>query len=117
MNVKRSKPHDPLRHLLHPCRHRHPGLVDAGEREVSAVSAYHRAERTRELTPRHREVIQAMAEGLSNKAIADRYGLSLHTVKTHVCTIMDRLEQHDRLSIVLRAIELGLIAGPRGIDG
>lgn len=51
------------------------------------------------LTPRELEVIALIAESLSNKAIGGRLGISIHTVKSHVRNIMDKLELHTRLKV------------------
>lgn len=62
-----------------------------------------------ELTPRERGVLQLLAEGLSNKAIAERLGISEHTVKFHVNAILGKLGAQSRTEAVTRAARLGLI--------
>jgi len=57
------------------------------------------------MTPREREVINCIAEGMSNKAIAGGLGVSPHTVKSHVRNIMEKLELHTRLQIAAYAHE------------
>lgn len=57
------------------------------------------------LTPREREVINLIAEGLSNKGIAGRLRISPHTVKSHVRNIMEKLTLHTRLQIAAYAHE------------
>lgn len=51
------------------------------------------------MTPREREVINLIAEGLSNKEIARRLHIATHTVKSHVRNIMEKLMLHTRLQI------------------
>jgi len=51
------------------------------------------------LTPREREVIDLISEGLSNKEIAQRLGIAAHTVKSHVRNVMEKLALHTRLQI------------------
>jgi len=51
------------------------------------------------MTPREREVINLIAEGLGNKQIAVRLHIATHTVKSHVRNIMDKLTLHTRLQI------------------
>jgi DNA-binding NarL/FixJ family response regulator len=51
------------------------------------------------MTPREREVVALIAEGLSNKAIGKRLYISTHTVKSHVRNIMEKLTLHTRLQI------------------
>jgi DNA-binding NarL/FixJ family response regulator len=62
-----------------------------------------------ELTPRELDVLQLLAEGLSNKEIARRLDLSEHTVKFHVDSILGKLGAHSRTEAVTRAARLGLI--------
>jgi DNA-binding NarL/FixJ family response regulator len=62
-----------------------------------------------ELTPRELEVLQLLAEGLPNKAIARRLGISDHTVKFHVNAILGKLGAQSRTEAVVRATRLGLI--------
>jgi DNA-binding NarL/FixJ family response regulator len=51
------------------------------------------------MTPREREVVNLIAEGLSNKEIAKRLHVATHTVKSHVRNIMEKLTLHTRLQI------------------
>ncbi len=62
-----------------------------------------------ELTPRELEVLRLMAEGLPNKAIALRLGISEHTVKFHVNAILGKLGAASRTEAVVHATRLGLI--------
>ena len=64
---------------------------------------------TEELTPREMEVLQLVAEGLPNKQIATRLGISDHTVKFHVDAILGKLGAHSRTEAVTRAARLGLL--------
>jgi two-component system, NarL family, nitrate/nitrite response regulator NarL len=62
-----------------------------------------------ELTPRELEVLQLLAEGLSNKAIAGRLEISEHTAKYHVNAILAKLTSQTRTEAVARAARLGLV--------
>ncbi|MEW5959239.1 MAG: response regulator transcription factor [Chloroflexota bacterium] len=62
-----------------------------------------------DLTPREREVLHLLAEGLANKAIARRLGISEHTVKFHVNAILGKLGAQSRTEAVVRATRLGLL--------
>ena len=62
-----------------------------------------------DLTPRELEVVQLLAEGLPNKAIAKRLGVSDHTIKFHVNAILGKLGAQSRTEAVVRATRLGLI--------
>jgi len=55
------------------------------------------------MTPREREVINLIAEGLGNKEIAARINVATHTVKSHVRNIMEKLTLHTRLQIAAYA--------------
>ena len=61
------------------------------------------------LTPREIEVLELLAEGLPNKAIAARLGISDQTVKFHVSSICSKLPAANRTEAVRRAIRRGLI--------
>jgi DNA-binding NarL/FixJ family response regulator len=61
------------------------------------------------LTARERDVLAAMADGASNKAIARRLGISFHTVKFHVAAILAKLDADSRTEAVTRAAQLGLV--------
>ena len=62
-----------------------------------------------QLTPRESEALRLLAEGLPNKAIADRLGISEHTVKFHVNSLMGKLGAQSRTEAVTRATRLGLL--------
>jgi two-component system nitrate/nitrite response regulator NarL len=62
------------------------------------------------LTPREREVLSHLAEGLSNKAIAARLGISEHTAKFHVNAILSKLGAESRAAAIVKAARLGLVA-------
>lgn len=62
-----------------------------------------------DLTPREAEVLQLMAEGLTNKAIAQQLDISSHTVKFHVTAIMSKLHAQSRTEAVVQATRQGLI--------
>ncbi|MEU4548334.1 response regulator transcription factor [Nonomuraea dietziae] len=61
------------------------------------------------LTEREREVMELVAQGLSNDEIAARLVLSPATVKTHVSRIMTKLDVRDRAQLVVLAYEAGVI--------
>jgi DNA-binding NarL/FixJ family response regulator len=61
-----------------------------------------------ELTEREREILDLMAQGLSNKVIANRLVLSLKTVQNHVSHIFSKLQVADRAEAIVRAREGGL---------
>jgi DNA-binding NarL/FixJ family response regulator len=67
------------------------------------------------LTSRQREVLQLLAEGMTNKAIASRLSLSIRTVESHRAELMERLGVHDMPNLVLIALRGGLIDDPQSV--
>lgn len=61
------------------------------------------------LTAREVEVLQLLSQGLSNKAVADRLGISEHTAKFHVNSILAKLGAQTRTEAVVQAVRLGLV--------
>jgi DNA-binding NarL/FixJ family response regulator len=53
------------------------------------------------MTVRERQVIESIADGLSNKEIADRLHIATHTVKSHVHNILEKLALHTRLEVAI----------------
>jgi DNA-binding NarL/FixJ family response regulator len=80
-----------------------PGSADAGEPLPVDTDA------KIVLTPRELEVLAAMADGASNKAIARRLGISFHTAKFHVAAILAKLDADSRTEAVTKAAHLGLV--------
>jgi DNA-binding CsgD family transcriptional regulator len=75
----------------------------------SAIAGAHRGDGETALTPREQEVVLLLAEGLSNKAIARRLGISVHTAKFHVGQLLDKLDATGRTDAVAHAARLGVI--------
>jgi DNA-binding CsgD family transcriptional regulator len=61
------------------------------------------------LTPRELEVLTLLAEGASNKVIARRLGISVHTAKFHVGQVLDKLDATGRTDAVAHAARQGVI--------
>jgi DNA-binding NarL/FixJ family response regulator len=74
-------------------------LAPEGERDIAEP-----------LTPREVQVLELLAEGLPNKAIAARLGVSDQTVKFHVAAISGKLGAANRTDAVRRAVRRGLIS-------
>ena len=76
---------------------------------ASATSEEGTAVGGEELTPRERQVLELLAEGLPNKAIATRLGISDQTVKFHVASIAAKLGATNRTDAVRLALRRGLL--------
>jgi DNA-binding NarL/FixJ family response regulator len=61
------------------------------------------------LTPREIEILTAIGDGLSNKAVARMLGISAHTVKFHLEAIFDKLDATTRAEAVAKGLRRGLI--------
>jgi len=61
------------------------------------------------LIPREFEVLVLLAEGASNKAIAAQLGISVHTVRFHVGSLLDKLDAVGRTDALTHAARLGII--------
>ncbi len=92
-----------------------PGLRLVGADETADVAVVPRAATVRPaeadtpLTPRELEVLALLAEGASNKAIARRLGISVHTAKFHVGSLIDKLDAVGRTDAVAHAARIGVI--------
>jgi DNA-binding CsgD family transcriptional regulator len=62
-----------------------------------------------ELTPRELEVLVLLAEGASNKQIARRLGISAHTAKYHVASLLEKLDAVSRTDAVAHAARIGVL--------
>lgn len=62
------------------------------------------------LTTREVDVLRLVAQGQTNRAIADHLGISVVTVKTHINRTMAKVGRHDRAQLVVLAFETGLVA-------
>jgi DNA-binding NarL/FixJ family response regulator len=83
-------------------------LAPRGRRTTYDVDAFDDAYEE-PLTRREIEVLELLAEGLPNRAIADRLGISDQTVKFHVSSISGKLGAANRTDAVRRAVRRGLI--------
>ena len=85
--------------------------VAAGERFLEPELARRLSARaaTNSLSQREIDVLRLVAAGLVNKQIGCELGLSENTVKTHISRIMGKMEVHDRTSLAMRAVALGLL--------
>lgn len=84
--------------VLHP-----EALAPSSARATAVVSAA-------PLTSREREILEMMADGAHNRTIAARLGISRHTVKFHVTSILTKLGAESRTEAVTLALRGGLLA-------
>jgi DNA-binding NarL/FixJ family response regulator len=82
----------------------HPDAVGAAAPTSAAAVA------PMTLTPREHDVLEMMAEGMSNRAIALRLKISRHTVKFHVASVLTKLGARSRTEAVTAGVRQGLIA-------
>jgi DNA-binding CsgD family transcriptional regulator len=83
-------------------------IVSASAASATAMPAADPAAATA-LTPREMEVLALLAEGASNKTIARRLGISVHTAKFHVGSVIDKLDATGRTDAVAHAARRGVI--------
>jgi DNA-binding NarL/FixJ family response regulator len=88
-------------------------LIEAFVAQPEAGAPAHDAAVLDELTPREREVLALVGQGLSNAEIAERLVLSTLTAKTHVARLFTKLPARDRAGLVVLAYETGLVAPGR----
>jgi DNA-binding NarL/FixJ family response regulator len=84
-------------------------FVMAADRARTRSAPASRPAEVEPLTPREIQVLELLADGLPNKAIAARLGISDQTVKFHVASITGKLGVANRTEAVRRAIRRGLI--------
>jgi DNA-binding CsgD family transcriptional regulator len=83
-------------------------LAAGGERAELAV-VRQAQEPDLNLTPRERDVLVLLAEGASNKAIARQLGISVHTAKFHVGSLLEKFDATGRTDVVAHAARLGVL--------
>jgi DNA-binding CsgD family transcriptional regulator len=111
LNVEDNKLADRLTALLTNI----PGLLLVGANESSDVvltlsdEISASMDRDASLTPREMEVLTLLAEGMTNKGIARRLGISVHTVKFHVRALIDKFDAVGRTDAVAQAARRGVI--------
>jgi DNA-binding NarL/FixJ family response regulator len=85
----------------------HPSEVTAGRATRASATGF--AEAVEALTARERDVLQMLSQGLANKEIAARLGISEHTAKFHVASILGKLGASTRTEAISIALRRGLI--------
>jgi DNA-binding NarL/FixJ family response regulator len=80
------------------------GILIAGQADAEHQDVHHEA-----LTAREIDVLEGLAEGLSNRAIAEHLRISDQTVKFHVASVMAKLGAANRTDAVRRAVREGIV--------
>jgi DNA-binding NarL/FixJ family response regulator len=83
--------------------------TDADAYVIAAAGNPEDAQPVEKLTPREAQVLELVADGLSNKEIAARLGVSDETVKFHLASVLGKLGASNRTDAVRRAIRRGLV--------
>lgn len=89
----------------------HPVVVRKLMKQVTAQPAAAPPASAPDLTERETEVIRLVAQGLSNREIAEQLVISEKTVKTHISNLLGKLGLADRTRLAIYAIKNGLAAG------
>jgi NarL family two-component system response regulator YdfI len=84
----------------------HPDVFDSGPHPATSLET----DAARALTPRELEILESLAEGLTNQAIAHRLHISTYTVKFHVASVLAKLHAASRTEAVTLGLRRGLIS-------
>jgi DNA-binding NarL/FixJ family response regulator len=57
------------------------------------------------LTTREKEILYSLVDGLSYKKIADKYVISISTIRTHICNIYNKLHVHSKAEAVAKVLK------------
>jgi two-component system, NarL family, response regulator LiaR len=102
---------DAVRAAYHGEARLHPAVMRKLMNQVAAQPAYPKHV-VPELTEREMDVLGLVAQGLSNREIAERLVISEKTVKTHISSLLSKLGQEDRTRLAIYAIKKGLVSDP-----
>jgi len=89
-------------HLAAPGEHADVTIVSSNQRSSVGPHGF-------DLTPRELDVLTLLAEGASNKTIAKQLGISVHTAKFHVSSLLEKLDATGRTDAVAHAARRGVI--------
>ncbi|MDP1715668.1 MAG: response regulator transcription factor [Anaerolineales bacterium] len=98
-----------IRQVAHGEQYLSPSLVTAILQKRQAKSSLTESQKSiiGSLTGREREILELLAQGLSNKAIAAQFYLSIRTVEGHLVNIYSQLGVHSRTEAMLVAVKIG----------
>ena len=80
-----------------------------GRFKVLAQEEYEAQRTIGKLTPREKQVLQALGEGLDSKDIAEKLHITVETERTHMVNILNKLDVHSRLQALVFAARHGLV--------
>jgi two-component system nitrate/nitrite response regulator NarL len=92
-------------HLVLPQRLSPVRRRSGAEREVALMAS--------QLTPREREVLTLLVQGADGRRAASTLGISLNTIRTHVQSILTKLQVHSRLEAATFAVRHGIVEVPK----
>jgi two-component system, NarL family, response regulator LiaR len=101
---------DAVRAAYHGEARLHPAVMRKLMNQVAAQSTTSQQVASN-LTEREMDVLSLVAEGLSNREIASKLVISEKTVKTHISSLLSKLDQEDRTRLAIYAIKKGLVRG------
>ena len=87
----------------------HPSAAPVSVARAAGARSARDETGTGPLTPRELEILTMMAEGMGNRAIAQRLGISTHTVKFHIASILEKLNARSRTEAVTTGLRLGVL--------
>jgi DNA-binding NarL/FixJ family response regulator len=90
-----------------------PQRLAAGAVGARTAEERHASLLAEQLSPRERQVLALLAEGASSEEIAERLSVSPNTVRTHVQSILTKLQVHSRLEAATFAVRFGIVKVPR----
>lgn len=90
-----------------------PQRLAAGVAGARTADERHAALLAEQLSPRERQVLTLLAEGANSEDIAGRLSVSPNTVRTHVQSILTKLQVHSRLEAATFAVKYGIVKLPR----
>jgi len=109
---------DAIRAVCHGEPRLHPDVARKLMDAMRAAPDLARREPDRgDLSERELDVVRLVAEGMSNREIADRLVISDKTVKTHLTHILNKLNLVDRTQLAIHAIRTGIAGSPTGSSG
>lgn len=103
--LKKSAPDEIIEAIKELHRGGAPMSPTIARRVVSSFQINHNPIQEYELTVREKEILYALVDGLSYKKIADKYCVSISTVRTHICNIYQKLHVNTKAQAVAKVLK------------